>query len=320
MLTKKITQFILLSLSLLCLIALNVHAATVTTKGHVTVHGEMVKLSDLFAGIPAEIDRGIAASPQPGQQMVFNGQILTLLAKRFELTWMPVQQDVKVTVERASNKVKEADILAKIKETLVKQGFGADLDVMIDNRLTNIYLDVTQQPTLAVDHFNLDPATQRYTASLSTPANSPNAQTFTVFGRAYKLVKVPVLNKRVANGNVIKAHDIKWIEKRETDVSKNIILNPENLIGKTPRRFMAEGDMIREDSVMLPLIVKKGNMVVMSLTNEFMTITMRGQAQEDGALGDIVRVMNTKSNQVIHGEVIGADRVKVQTAPKLAAR
>ena len=49
-----------------------------------------------------------------------------------------------------------------------------------------------------------------------------------------------------------------------------------------------------------------------------MVLTVKGRALEDGAQGDVVRVMNVKSNSVVNALVIDAGSVVV-TAPATAS-
>ena len=45
-----------------------------------------------------------------------------------------------------------------------------------------------------------------------------------------------------------------------------------------------------------------------------MVLTVQGRALEDGAAGQVVRVMNTKSNTVVNGVVVKAATVRVVQA------
>ena len=49
----------------------------------------------------------------------------------------------------------------------------------------------------------------------------------------------------------------------------------------------------------------RGSLVTMKIETPFMTVTAQGKAQQDGAEGEIVRVINTQSNRVVEGTVTG---------------
>ncbi len=54
-------------------------------------------------------------------------------------------------------------------------------------------------------------------------------------------------------------------------------------------------------------------MVTMTLETGQMQLTAQGRALDNGAAGDVVRIMNTSSNQVIEGVVQGLRTVSVGT-------
>jgi flagellar basal body P-ring formation protein FlgA len=63
--------------------------------------------------------------------------------------------------------------------------------------------------------------------------------------------------------------------------------------------------------VMLPVAMPKGKAVTLIFNNKVMNLTARGKTLEDGAIGQIIRVTNTKSNQIVMAEVINENTVRV---------
>jgi flagella basal body P-ring formation protein FlgA len=59
-------------------------------------------------------------------------------------------------------------------------------------------------------------------------------------------------------------------------------------------------------------MVKKGEMVTLTLRNSKLALTLQGKALQGGAEGDVVRVLNTASNQVVEGIVTGPQTVSVK--------
>jgi flagellar basal body P-ring formation protein FlgA len=67
---------------------------------------------------------------------------------------------------------------------------------------------------------------------------------------------------------------------------------------------------------MKPAIVQRNDTVTIVYEAPGFTLTLRGQAQDSGALGDTVSVLNTESKRIVRGVVSGPDRVTVSTTPK----
>ena len=79
----------------------------------------------------------------------------------------------------------------------------------------------------------------------------------------------------------------------------------------------AEGQPIREGDLRAPIVVARGSLVGMTLTTPNMVLTAQGRAIEDGAMGQVIKVMNTQSKTTVDAVVEGPGRVVV-SAPGLA--
>jgi len=73
------------------------------------------------------------------------------------------------------------------------------------------------------------------------------------------------------------------------------------------------GQPIRNGDVRAPVVVAKGSLVTMILKTRNMILTSKGRAIENGAIGDTVKIMNTRSKTVIEAVVAGANRVTVNS-------
>ena len=67
---------------------------------------------------------------------------------------------------------------------------------------------------------------------------------------------------------------------------------------------------------MKPAIIQRNDTVTIVYEAPGFTLTLRGQAQEAGALGDTISVLNVESKRVVQGVVSGPGRVTVNTTPK----
>ncbi|MBO6634695.1 MAG: flagella basal body P-ring formation protein FlgA, partial [Parvibaculum sp.] len=57
--------------------------------------------------------------------------------------------------------------------------------------------------------------------------------------------------------------------------------------------------------------VEKGAQVDMLLTSGALTLIARGRALESGAVGDVVNVLNIRSNRTIQGVIEGPNMIRV---------
>ena len=125
------------------------------------------------------------------------------------------------------------------------------------------------------------------------------------------MVRVPVLRSSMRNGDLIGQRDVDYQMLRAAELRPGAILNEEDLMGSTPRRTLSAGQVIRADDIEKPRMVKSGDMVTMIFNNNGMTLTAKGKALQDGALGDHVRVSNTGSGRQIEARVTNTKEVTV---------
>ena len=66
-----------------------------------------------------------------------------------------------------------------------------------------------------------------------------------------------------------------------------------------------------------PAVVQRNDTVTLIYEAPGLTLTLRGQAQDAGALGDTISVINSQSKRIVQGVVSGPGRVTVTPTPTL---
>ena len=125
------------------------------------------------------------------------------------------------------------------------------------------------------------------------------------------MVQVPVLSRQVAPGETIGRQDIGWSRVRADRLARNVVASAEDLIGMSPRRPVGVAQPVRSDELRTPVVVAKNSLVVVKLRTDRMLLTAQARALENGAQGELIRVMNTKSNTVINAMVVDSGTVQV---------
>jgi flagella basal body P-ring formation protein FlgA len=122
---------------------------------------------------------------------------------------------------------------------------------------------------------------------------------------------VPVLARRIGAGEVIGPRDIDYVALQADRVASNVVTDAASLIGAAPRRGLRPGQPVRASEIGAPVLVEKNQMVLLRVQTASMQLTAQGRALQEGARGDTVRVVNTKSNTVVTGTVAEAGLVMV---------
>ena len=84
-------------------------------------------------------------------------------------------------------------------------------------------------------------------------------------------------------------------------------------VGLAARHQLRPGQPLTGGDLMKPEVVQRNETVTMVYQAPGVTLTLRGQAQEAGALGDTIGVLNVDTKRVVQATVAGPGQVTVST-------
>ncbi len=291
-------------------------------RSSVTVDDDLIRLGDIFDDAGNKADTVVATAPPFGHQAVYDAAWLFNVARANGLEWQPASRTDHVTVERAAHAIPAARIEDALKAAVAKEvaarGGSNKVLVNVDNRSITLYADPDAGGAIQIRDLWLDRDASRFTATIAA-SDQPDAQTTKVSGRVYQVTSVPVLTRRVAASDVVGAKDIRFVDVRNDALTSDAITDPDALIGMSPRRQAVDGVPLRAGDFRAPVVVSKGTLVTMIVQTPYMLLTAQGRAVEDGAKGDVIKVMNTQSKTTVDAVVDSATRVFVQTPAALQA-
>ncbi len=283
----------------------------VLLKATVVVDGPVVHLGDLFDGLGANGATPVARAPAPGTQIRVNARWLSAVARAYGVAWRPVSRLDGSVIERASTVIETQRIERATIDALRQRGISGRLSLVLDNPVTRIHLPTDAESSLLVAGLSHNPETGRFTAHLVAPAEGVPLARLTISGLAVEMIEVPVLRRRMLPGEVIREGDVTWRDTRADRIARDIVLDPINMVGKSPRRPIRAEQPLRGSELRQPVLVPRNSLVTIRLQTARMVLTARGRAMEPGAKGDVIRVVNTKSNQIISASVTAPGTVEV---------
>ena len=284
----------------------------------ITVDGPTVLLGDLFDGLGRLAATPVARAPAPGRRVQVDARWLAAVAKAYALPWRPSSHLERTVIERASVTIEAGAIEDQLRAALAGRGVGATASIRLDNVGQRLHLPTDATPTVAVSSLSHDAKTGRFVAHVVAPAEGAPVVRATVTGRAVEMIEIPVLRRRMTPGDVIARDDIDWIRVRADRIGRATVSEAAKLVGMSPRRPIRPGELVQSGNLQAPVVVAKRSLVTIRLETDRMILTAQGRALENGALGDVIRVANTQSSQVIHAAVTGSGTVRVY--PALAGR
>lgn len=271
------------------------------------VDDKVIRLGDLFENVGRNAHAVVAPAPALGRKAIYDAKWLTNIARSHNLSWQPMGAYDHAVVERASQTIFFSDIKSALLEAIAGKKEGKSFEIELDNRNLKFYVPVTTDVRLVISNLVIDDRMGRFTANIATSGGKSERAT----GRIYEVTKIPVLRHQVKPGETIAKGDVDWLRVRSRDFQDNTLTRSDQIVGMTPRRWFRPGVAIRDGDLKRPVMIKKNASVVILLKVPNMTISMKGRAEEDGSLGDTVRIMNTKSQRIIDAVILSPNTVRV---------
>jgi flagella basal body P-ring formation protein FlgA len=281
------------------------------------IEGEFVRLSDLFDGVAN--DRAVLRAPAPGRRVSIEVTQLIDIARANNLAWRPQTRFDRVLIERVGRTLDQNDILPVLRKALVLEGVRASDEIDLGSRIVTISLPLDAPTDIEVRHVQVDRAQGRFTATVVAGGAHQGAQRLTLHGRVFATARLPVLRRSINAGETVRANDVEFAHVREDAGRRDVISDPQRLVGQTARVRLREREPVRESDVRAPTLVTRGAGVTIVLQTGNLQLSAQGRATEDGARGDAIRVVNLQSNRTVEAVVVGPDTVAVQLARPLAA-
>ena len=116
----------------------------------------------------------------------------------------------------------------------------------------------------------------------------------------------------LARDTRIESRDVKLNRVWQTRAPRNAISTLDEVVGKTVRMDIKPNTAITRTMVKIIPVVKRRKPVKIVFKDDLMRITTIGISEQDGMLGDLVKVRNVSSRQMIYARVIGDAMVRVE--------
>ena len=306
-----------------CIIALAclaTPAPAASLRTQVSLDGPDVRLSDLFDDAGPQAGRVLGPGPAPGNMIVVEAAQLGAIARQFDVDWRPTSSADRAVLSRPGKPLAQEQVMAALRDALPGAGAPNDGDVSLVG-YTPPMLPDDAQAEVAVEQISFDAPTGRFAALLVVTAANMAPQHQRLVGRVEEMRALPVPTHRVAVGEIIGAGDVHMLRVAARLVHQDPAHTPEEAIGMAARHVLMPGLPIALSDLAHPLLVHRGQSVVIALSVPGLSLSAKGEAMDDGALGERIRVRNTLSGAVLQADITGRGQLDVEPgAPPVRAR
>ena len=287
-------------------------AEAATLKPEAMISQNVVMVSDLFDDLSSKQDAIVGNAPTPGQTVILNAKSLQRIANTYDVKWKSTSPADQIVIRSVVQTIPASDILAVVKKDLLARGVTGKFEVTLNNVAPTITLPGNVDTTVEVAQMNYTPGRDVFTAIVAAPNALHPVKTLSISGLIEKTIQIPVLTKGALADDIISSSDLEWIDVPTRQMVNDTIVDADKLIGKTPVRMVEAGVPVRARDVKSPQLVARGDEVLLQFNQAGLQLTAKGKAMQNGAEGEVIRVLNLSSNQSLRAEVTGNKIVVVQ--------
>lgn len=273
-----------------------------------TLHSGEVRIADLFDGADNP-QRVLGPGPAPGSQIVVEAPQLAAIARQFGVDWRPASGADSAVLERPGHALARDAVMDGLRQALAGAGVSDDAEVTLPG--WNPPMVPETGVHAQIGDLDYDAASGRFNASLMITGDGMAPIRARIGGEVHEMMTVPVVTRRIMPGDVIGPADLRMGRVRGNDINGDFIHVAAGAFGLAPRRPLMPGQKLRVADLVRPPLVLRGAIVSIALEGPGMSLSAQGQALDQGALGEHVRVLNPASRAVLDAEITGPGSVRV---------
>ena len=291
--------------------------ATPALRAAVTVNSDVVRIGDLIENAGAAADVPIFRSPDLGTRGAVATDRIVDAIRPHQLIDIDTRGLTEVVVTRASRTIASPEISAQIAQALAGHfglGDARDISVYFDRAVRSLQVEPDATGELQAVNLSYDPRTTRFDVTFDLPRSPTlHRQPAHFTGTALETVAAVTVDHPVERGEILKASDLAVLRRPKTE--SGVITERNAVIGLAARHPLRPDQPLRASDLTKPEIVARNETVTIVYQAPGITLTLRGQAQDAGALGDSIGVLNVQSKRIVQGVITAPGRVTVSAAP-----
>lgn len=290
-------------------------APEVALKEVATVAHGPLSLADIVEGEldEEEYSLGLGSLPEPGQVRVISRAYVQMTARRYDKEPPTfVGGPVRVRVERPQRTVPGEELKAKVEEVLRSEfSLGDEVEVSVDK----VPQEVTMLPgpyevnLRGRNLYRSERGNQQY--RFNVVQNGGTMATFRASASINQNRRVAIASEPISRDTVIQPEMVAWKERDIGLSGGRLVDSAEDLVGKKLTRSLNAGKPFKTNYLEAPIVVERRSQVTLRYTVGSMQVTTKGEAQEDGSVGDRIEVENLTSEETVVGRVINENIVEV---------
>lgn len=294
---------------------------TLALREKAVANGPEILLGDL-AELPESNATGIAGlaglslgpSPMPGETRIVTSTEVHRILETAALPGISVGGAARTRVTRSSRPLPEAEVAQALRAHLAAiSGWQADeIEVRAIRKLNDVSIPEGSTTSLHVLQRSAPVSFRNLSIPMEVSVDGRPVRTIWVTADIRITATVAQATKRLPYGTVLTGDDFKIVRAEIPDPRSSYIRSAEMGSGKVLRRTLKPGELITGDALSDPLLVRNGDTVRLRLENSNIRVVMLARAEQNGRMGQSIRIRNLDFARTLRALVVGPGEVLVQ--------
>jgi flagella basal body P-ring formation protein FlgA len=278
---------------------------------------------------------GIELFPAPSRQRFLRLRELQdlLLLRGVDLTKHQLSGSSQVTIHRGGEKVAKKTVEKPVSSAAAKRAkrrlseaivaclagqvsaelpwsvefeLSQDRARMVNSPRQKITVGGGQSPWTGIQRFEVTLAT----VEPGKPAAAEPRQ-FTLDVQVSLPAKMVVAVRSLSRGTIIGPGDVELRMDVQPGRGAKPLYSLDKVVGRQTTRSITAGQILQQESVQAPLLVKRGDVVTVYVRSGGIRIRTNGRSRDDGSLGDLIAVESMLDRKTFFAQVCAAREVEV---------
>lgn len=247
----------------------------------------------------------LAAKIKPGESLEFSSDMVSKIFRKLNR-----QKNIKIVIPQTITLVHENDVFNKenVKQKLVNIWKQDCVECVF--KFLSIDIPELKVKKWTVDSYRKLPRGY-FTQALKIVLEDGSEKIRWAKGKIDIYKKTPVLTRSVAIGERLKESDLK-LQLKNITYHYNPIADIKTLVGSKVRRYLSENQIVWLTDVDITKSVKRGDVITIKKEGESWQLSTAGVAEQDGIIGDVIKVRGQTNRKQFSAKVVGDREVELQ--------
>lgn len=197
-------------------------------------------------------------------------------------------------------------------DAIKEEASRANIELEIFSGKSSYNIEDAKSYKLLISNLTFDDLQNKFNCNIEVFIDNKSFDSGKIMGRFYNMTEVYVPIKEIKKDTLITEDMLKTITIKEGKAKDVFALQKEDIVDREAKKDLYSNALILNKDIQKPTLINRNDNVLVLYKTDKMEIGMKAYAGEDGALGDVITLINPSSKKTIMGKVISKGTVSIE--------